>query len=59
MQATAKISSQGQITIPLEIREILGIRQGDYVTFEIISRHPKTSDKKIGEQGNDKVPCSA
>lgn len=29
----AKVMSQGQITIPKDIREILGVSSGDYVSF--------------------------
>lgn len=30
----ARITSKGQVTIPKEIREELGIRPGDEITFE-------------------------
>jgi antitoxin PrlF len=32
--ATAKVTSKGQITIPVEIRERLGIQPGDFLVFE-------------------------
>lgn len=32
---TAKITSKGQITLPKEIRERLGVEEGDTVRFEI------------------------
>ena len=32
--ARAKLTSKGQITIPLEVRKRLGIRQGDLVEFD-------------------------
>lgn len=34
MHANAKISSKGQITIPAEIREALGVEKGDVLVFE-------------------------
>lgn len=34
MNAEAKITSKGQITIPLEIRKKLGVRPGDKIVFE-------------------------
>lgn len=34
MQHQAKITSKGQITLPLEIRRLLGVRPGDRVVFE-------------------------
>ena len=34
MQRQAKITSKGQITLPLEVRRLLGVRPGDRVLFE-------------------------
>ncbi len=34
MGRTSTISSKGQITIPLEVRERLGVKPGDRVQFE-------------------------
>ena len=34
MQKQARITSKGQVTIPLEVRRILGVRAGDKVVFE-------------------------
>lgn len=34
MQSTAKITSKGQITVPHEIRHLLGVRPGDSLIFE-------------------------
>lgn len=31
----ARLSSKGQITIPVEVREVLGLEQGDTVVFDI------------------------
>ena len=47
--ARAKVTSKGQITIPLEVRNRLGIRQGDQVEFdtakpEIVIRPVRTVD---------------
>jgi antitoxin PrlF len=33
----AKVTSKGQVTIPLEVRKRLGIRQGDQVEFDTTS----------------------
>ena len=35
MSRLAKLSSKGQITIPLEVRRHLGLKQGDQVSFEL------------------------
>jgi antitoxin PrlF len=34
MQKQATITSKGQITVPLEVRRILGVRAGDRLIFE-------------------------
>ena len=34
MQREAKITSKGQITVPQEIRRLLGVRPGDRLLFE-------------------------
>ncbi len=34
MKISAKITSKGQITIPLEIRRLLGVQSGDYLEFQ-------------------------
>jgi AbrB family looped-hinge helix DNA binding protein len=34
MQKQAKITSKGQITIPIEVRRLLGVREGDRLLFE-------------------------
>lgn len=35
MTVSAKISSKGQVTLPREIRERLGVQDGDRVRFEV------------------------
>lgn len=34
MQTRAKITSKGQITIPLGVRKALGVKEGDRIIFE-------------------------
>jgi antitoxin PrlF len=34
MQKQAKITSKGQITVPREVRRLLGVRAGDRLLFE-------------------------
>jgi AbrB family looped-hinge helix DNA binding protein len=38
MQKEAKITSKGQITVPIEVRRILGVRAGDRLLFESDSK---------------------
>lgn len=56
MQATAKLFKTGQITIPREIRLLLDLQPGDYVTFDVIGKQEKIGTK----QGNGlNAPCPA
>ena len=34
MQKSAKITSKGQVTMPIEMRRMLGVRTGDTLIFE-------------------------
>lgn len=35
MTLRAKITSKGQVTIPKEVREALGVKEGDSLVFEV------------------------
>ena len=35
MDAAARVSSKGQVTVPKVVRDALGIRQGDEVVFRV------------------------
>ena len=54
MQATLRISKNGQITIPREIRDLLVLDQGDYVTVDIMEKV-----RKMVEKGNASALPSA
>ena len=34
MKHAAKITSKGQVTIPKDVREAMGLKEGDYLVFE-------------------------
>ena len=38
MQKQAEITSKGQITVPIEVRRLLGVREGDRLLFESDSK---------------------
>jgi AbrB family looped-hinge helix DNA binding protein len=38
MQATVKMAKSGQVVIPIEIREALGLAPGDLVVIDVIMR---------------------
>ena len=44
IQSRAKLTSKGQVTIPIAIRKSLGLREGDSIVFRV--------------QGGDKVEMS-
>ncbi len=52
MQATVKIARAGQVVIPIEVREALGLKPGDLVVIDVMGKVPKMS---MQEQGNDKA----
>ena len=35
MEAAAKVTSKGQVTVPKAVRDALGIREGDEVVFRV------------------------
>lgn len=42
LSRTAKLTSKGQVTIPVEVREALGLNAGDTLTFEVDERGEAT-----------------
>lgn len=40
----AKLTSKGQITIPVEVRRVLNVKSGDHISFNI-NEHGITIDK--------------
>ncbi len=41
----ARITTKGQVTVPLELRKLLKIEEGDYIIFE--KRGPRVEIKKM------------
>ncbi len=35
MDAAAKVTSKGQVTVPKSVREALGLKEGDHVVFRV------------------------
>jgi antitoxin PrlF len=50
MSAKSRITSKGQVTVPVEIRRKLGLRPGDHVEFEQRGEH--TVIRRAGDIGN-------
>jgi AbrB family looped-hinge helix DNA binding protein len=49
MQATVKMARAGQVVIPIEVREALGLQGGDLIVIDVIS---KVAKAQMQEQGN-------
>lgn len=43
MRYQAKVTSKGQITVPAEVREALGLAQGDMLAFELKAGYAELS----------------
>ena len=64
MQKEAKITSKGQITVPREVRQALGVQPGDKIVFEQngkdVSVRPVRSKSVFAKYrgiGNPGIPC--
>jgi AbrB family looped-hinge helix DNA binding protein len=50
MQATVKMARAGQVVIPIEVREALGLKGGDLIVIDVLSKVEKAS---LQEQGKN------
>ena len=50
MQTVAKITSKGQITVPLKVRKALGVKEGDKLIFE------QNGDEMVVRPGKKESP---
>lgn len=52
MRILRKIGDKGQMTIPKEVRDLLGIEQGDVVQLEVVAVYtPENGNVSTGENG--------
>ena len=49
-----KISKKGQVTIPAEIRNLLGVQSGDYITFGVSEQNVVIVNRKNIKIKNEK-----
>lgn len=49
-----KISKKGQVTIPAEIRNLLGVQSGDYITFGVSEQNVVIVNRKKIKIKNEK-----
>jgi AbrB family looped-hinge helix DNA binding protein len=47
MQKRARITSKGQVTVPHEIRRLLGVQAGDQLIFESDGKHTQVRPVRI------------
>jgi AbrB family looped-hinge helix DNA binding protein len=59
MQATAKVTRAGQISIPVEIRQAMEIEEGDLVTVDVLAVAKKAKDLKEQGKGEALIPALA
>ena len=50
MQATVKMARAGQVVIPIEVREALGLKGGDLIVIDVLNKVEKAS---LQEQGKN------
>lgn len=39
MDTAARVTSKGQVTVPKQVRDALGIREGDRILFRVVGDH--------------------
>lgn len=49
MEKTARITSKGQVTIPVAVRHALGLDSGDKLVFEVDPRHRLARVRKAAD----------
>lgn len=50
MQATVRMARAGQVIIPIEVREAMGLKAGDLIVIDVMGKTPKILEEQ--EQGN-------
>jgi AbrB family looped-hinge helix DNA binding protein len=60
MRVQAKVTSKGQVTVPIEIRQALGIVTGDMLVFEVAGEYATVAKKRsaleIADELRDRHP---
>lgn len=56
MRFVRKVNDRGVLTLPTEIREALGVEEGDIVEFEVLGVVKKTGRKASRITATDKIP---
>lgn len=56
MRFVRKVNDRGVLTMPTEIREALGVEEGDIVEFEVLGVVKKTDRKAMSAPLSDKIP---
>ncbi len=46
MESRARVTSKGQVTIPVEVRRALGVQEGDTLVFEVAGKYATLHRKR-------------
>jgi AbrB family looped-hinge helix DNA binding protein len=46
MQATVKMARAGQVVIPIEVREAMGLKGGDLIVIDVLSKVEKAGSQE-------------
>jgi len=46
VEARAKVTSKGQVTVPVEVRRALGVKEGDTLVFEVAGSYATVRRKR-------------
>ena len=57
MRFVKRVNERGVVTLPTEVREALGVDEGDIVEFEILGIARKATDVK-GKSAKDPKPAT-
>jgi AbrB family looped-hinge helix DNA binding protein len=46
MRYSAKVTSKGQVTVPVQVRDALGVGTGDYLVFEVAGKYATVAKRE-------------
>lgn len=58
IQSRARLTSKGQVTIPIAIRKSLGLREGDSIVFRVLGGD-KVEMSKVTSEASDEATVAA
>ena len=58
LRAAAKVTSKGQVTVPVEVRDALGIQTGDTLVFEVKAGYAVATRQESVREVSDRLAAS-